>query len=159
MSLVLFLATPAMATDTLYTSATPGVQDLLVYQTQFLHEATYYVLNIPVLAGDILDVTAEMELTSSMPYNLFYASQIECAGTTGPANGGDVVPIYPASNWHVTVIKHHRCVVPAGMTSANVILWAWAGSTAARPGDYISLGSGPGMWAGYGEIQILKHSQ
>jgi len=108
----------------------------------------------PPIAGEILHVTAEMEATNDLGYNVAMVSQLLLTDTATATSGYE---ISEANGFNITPDMHHgmtirvgTLTVPAGSTRRFVVLVAWAESTAAQPGHALTIEQD------YGRLSVLR---
>lgn len=102
-----------------------------------------------ILASDILRVTAEFQVTTEHSYNVMISSQIRMGETTAVLDGPEVAE---NSGLNINRDIHHYARARVGVWTADadygselrVNVLAWSSSTAASPGDSLSLDQGKG---------------
>ncbi len=104
--------------------------------------------------GEILHVTAEMEATNDLGYNVAMVSQLLLVDSAIATSG---VEISEANGFNITPDMHHgmtvrvgTLTVPAGSTRRYVSLVAWAESTATQPGHALTVEQD------YGRLSVLR---
>ena len=107
-----------------------------------------------VRPGDVAQVTAQLEVTNGLGFNVMVAHFLTRNGTA------PIAPAYPAGE-NVSPNMHHTFrtvggafVVPNDVqdNTTTVELWAYAASDVARAGDTVAVNRG------YGGVTVIVHS-
>jgi hypothetical protein len=105
------------------------------------------------VGGEVLYVSADMQVTNDLGFNVSIVTQVildTTCGTDGTeiaeANGENAIPAVH----HEVAVRQGGLLVPSGNSARFVVLVAWASSTAAQAGQYVQVNQD------YGRMTVLR---